>query len=224
MQNLLPQHRRDENDGGRSSAAVMPDRETTRPMSEACEGALCNRAMRERKLASAGSPMPAVGMPAHAKSRASERCDPTVELDGGRADIPCLCALGLPCRYRPNELPHWDPDARVLTFRREVVKQFRAPAPNQEAIISAFAEEGWAIGIDDPIPPKPGCTPKHRLHSTIEALNQNQVHKLIKFSGDGTGERVCWAPVDEELSGQDGKPPRPRTRKPKSTRRKRPSH
>ncbi len=95
MQNLLPQHRRDENDGGRSSAAVMPDRETTRPMSEACEGALCKRAMRERKLASAGSPMPAVDMPAHAKSPASEKCDPTVELDGGRADIPCLCALGL---------------------------------------------------------------------------------------------------------------------------------
>ena len=160
--------------------------------------------------------MPAVDIPAHAKSPASDKCDPTVELDAGRADIPCLCALGLPCRFRPNELPHWNSDARVLTFRGEVVKKFRVRAPNQEAIIAAFHEEGWAIGIDAPIPPTPGCAPKQRLRSTIEALNLNQAHALIKFSGDGTGERVCWAPVDETLSAQDGKPPRPRARKPKS--------
>ena len=89
-------------------------------------------------------------------------------------------------------LPTWCPLTRVLKINDKVVKHFKWPAPNQEKLINAFAEQGWPNRLDDPLPPNNGVCPKRRLHDTIKCLNRNQINKLIKFRGDGTAQGACW--------------------------------
>lgn len=90
--------------------------------------------------------------------------------------------------------PQWDGERRVLTVGGEVVKQFRLRAFNQEIVLSAFEEEGWPFSIDDPLSPIPDIPPKRRLSQTIKSLNTGQLCPLLRFRGDGSGERVCWVP------------------------------
>jgi hypothetical protein len=92
----------------------------------------------------------------------------------------------------PGPLPTWDQQRRELRIRRTVIKRFCVPAENQQTILSAFEEEGWAIHIDDPLPPADGIDPKRRLHSTIQCLNRNQRAHMLNFHGDGTGRGVRW--------------------------------
>ena len=92
----------------------------------------------------------------------------------------------------PAPIPTWDHQRRELRIGRTVVKRFCVPAENQETILSTFEEEGWAIHIDDPLPPAAGIEPKRRLHSTIHCLNRNQRAHLLNFHGDGTGCGVRW--------------------------------
>ena len=73
-----------------------------------------------------------------------------------------------------------------------MVKRFRVPAHNQEAVLAAFEEEGWPHRIDDPLPYCAGVKAKYRLHFTIGRLNQSVKQRLIRFFGDGTGEGICW--------------------------------
>jgi hypothetical protein len=93
----------------------------------------------------------------------------------------------------PEAVPIWDARARVLRFDGRVVKHFKVPAGNQELVLCAFEEEGWPRTIDDPLPPAAGLDAKRRLHDTINRLNRNQKHRLIHFSGNGSGRAVCWA-------------------------------
>jgi len=88
--------------------------------------------------------------------------------------------------------PHWDAMRRELIVGGQVVKRFRRPAPNQEAVISAFEEEGWPPAIFDPLPPDAEQDCKQRLHNTIKALNHSRLARVIRFRGDGTGQRVVW--------------------------------
>ena len=88
--------------------------------------------------------------------------------------------------------PAWDPERRVLSLDGRIVKHFKWPAVNQEAILAAFEEERWCSRIDDPLPPQPGQDPKRRLSDTIKCLNRKQASLLIHFRGDGTGEGVVW--------------------------------
>ncbi|MGE0759544.1 MAG: hypothetical protein AB7O38_21175 [Pirellulaceae bacterium] len=92
-------------------------------------------------------------------------------------------------------VPRWDCDYREIRYDNRVVKQFKLPSPNQEAILLAFEEEGWPPRIDDPLPPHPECDPKQRLHDTIRSLNRNQKNRLLRFKGDGTGQGVLWEAV-----------------------------
>ena len=92
-------------------------------------------------------------------------------------------------------LPHWDYDARVLSFDGQVVKEYRVPSPNQEVVLAAFQEEGWPNFIDDPLSPKGDLHPKQRLRDTIRYLNSHHKNKLIRFRGDGTGERIVWESI-----------------------------
>ena len=89
-------------------------------------------------------------------------------------------------------MPVWDQERRELRINDVVVKSFKLPSPNQEAILTALAEENWPVRIDDPLPPQLDLDPKRRLHDTIKSLNRNQKSRLIRFSGDGTGEGVLW--------------------------------
>jgi hypothetical protein len=88
--------------------------------------------------------------------------------------------------------PTWDSDRQQLRVGRVIVKEFKVPAANQEAILAAFEEDGWAPRIDDPLAPQLNQDSKRRLHDTINSLNRNQKHALIHFLGDGKGEGVRW--------------------------------
>ena len=63
------------------------------------------------------------------------------------------------CRSTDGSLPSWDAQRRVLQLGNELVKLFRVPAPNQEAVLSAFEEEGWPFRVDDPLPLSRNKTP-----------------------------------------------------------------
>ncbi len=97
----------------------------------------------------------------------------------------------------PQPIPRWDMVRRELAVDGQVVKRFRLPAPNQEAVLAAFEEEGWPLRIFDPLPPQGDVNPKRRLHETIKSLNQHRLARLIRFRGDGTGEGVFWELVTD---------------------------
>ena len=88
--------------------------------------------------------------------------------------------------------PSWDSDRQTLRVGGLLVKQFKVPAANQEAVLAAFQEERWPPRIDDPLPPRGDQNPKRRLHDTINSLNRNQKARAIRFLGDGSGEGVRW--------------------------------
>jgi hypothetical protein len=88
--------------------------------------------------------------------------------------------------------PTWDRDRQQLRVGKLIVKEFKVPASNQEAILAAFQEENWPPRIDDPLSPVPDQDPKRRLHDTINSLNRNQKQSLIRFLGDGSGQGVRW--------------------------------
>ena len=66
------------------------------------------------------------------------------------------------------------------------------PSLCQEAVLSAFEEEGWPPAIDDPLPPQVDQEPKRRLRDTIKSLNTNQLNPILSFRGDGSGLRILW--------------------------------
>jgi hypothetical protein len=97
--------------------------------------------------------------------------------------------------------PKWDRDRQELRLGAKIVKQFKVPAVNQEAILAAFEEESWPPRIDDPLPPHGELSPKRRLQETIKSLNRNQKRVLLRFLGDGSGQGVRWeiaSPADAE--------------------------
>ena len=123
-------------------------------------------------------------------------------VDAGAAEGRC-CA----CDGAPADLPRWDAEAKVLVFRGWIVKQFRRPAPMQEAIFDAFQEANWAVRMDDPLRPTPGTLPKEHLHATIRSLNQHQECPILRFLGDGSGERILWVGICRMIRLRQGRPP-----------------
>ncbi len=97
--------------------------------------------------------------------------------------------------HEPPRRPVWDPLLRQLRWHGHVVKHFRLPAPNQEAILAALEEEGWPPRMDDPLPLSADIDPKVRLHDAIKALNRHQCRRLLSFRGDGTGQGITWHEV-----------------------------
>ncbi len=99
--------------------------------------------------------------------------------------------------------PAWDSERRLLRFNGMPVKHFKWTAQNQEAILTAFEEEGWPPRIDDPLPPHDEQDSKRRLSDTIKCLNRKQDNSIIHFRGDGTGEGIIWEVVDPQVAGDD---------------------
>lgn len=93
---------------------------------------------------------------------------------------------------RTTRKPHWDAGRRELSLGGRIVKQFIVPASNQEAILSAFQEEGWPDHIDDPLPGNHGIDPRIRLNDVIYRLNRSQSQHLIRFHTNGNGDGVYW--------------------------------
>jgi hypothetical protein len=92
-----------------------------------------------------------------------------------------------------TETPRWDGEACQLWWKTLLIKEFRRPAANQELVLAALEEEGWPPRIDDPLPPTSIIDPKVRLHDTIKALNRHHLHPILRFSGNGKGQRIQWA-------------------------------
>lgn len=92
----------------------------------------------------------------------------------------------------PAATPRWDSSRRVLDFQGVVMKKFLRPAPNQECILAAFEEQGWPLRIGDPLPDESEVAAAARLHDAVKRLNRSMHVRIVRFSGDGTGEGVCW--------------------------------
>jgi hypothetical protein len=88
--------------------------------------------------------------------------------------------------------PRYDGDAHSLAWGWHVLKSYRQPSANQEIILAAAEELGWAAWFDDPLPGRGKGIPKVRLHDTIKNLNRRQSPHLVRFKGNGTGECVGW--------------------------------
>jgi hypothetical protein len=121
----------------------------------------------------------------------------------GEVQVEQLSLAGVAIPGFPHAVvPNWDSGSRTFLVGERLIKRFRVPSPNQEAVLDAFQEEGWPASIVDPLPPVGDQQPKSRLRDTIKCLNNNQVATLIRFRGDGTGQRVLWELVPELLSAE----------------------
>jgi hypothetical protein len=83
-------------------------------------------------------------------------------------------------------------DGGTLRAGSRVVKQFGRPAPSQDWLLRAFEQQHWQRCIDIPPLPEIKSNRKRFLHNTIQNLNRDQLHPLIRFYIDATGRRVCW--------------------------------
>lgn len=93
--------------------------------------------------------------------------------------------------------PFYDRELRELYARGQLVKLFKQPAPDQDAVLSSFEELGWPRRMDDPLRRKHGRQGANvRLRDTIKRLNRRQQRPLIRFRGDGTGKGIIWEYVD----------------------------
>ncbi len=122
-------------------------------------------------------------------SQGGARGGPSVDTSGPQFPIH-------PVAPPPTLKPHWDQSHRELRYNGQVVKRYRVPAQNQQAILDAFEEDGWPEFIDDPIPPDGDQDPKRRLNVTIKSLNRNQLAPLLRFHGNGNGLQVHWEAVN----------------------------
>ena len=56
---------------------------------------------------------------------------------------PRVAICRIPASEEQSGLPKWDRDRRQLRFDGQVVKEFKLPSPNQEAVLMALEEDGW---------------------------------------------------------------------------------
>ena len=76
------------------------------------------------------------------------------------------------------------------------MKKYRVPSVCQQAVLSAFEEEGWPAAIDDPLPPQIEQDPKRRLRDTIKSLNTNQTNAHLAFPRRRKRLRVLWEIIE----------------------------
>lgn len=95
----------------------------------------------------------------------------------------------------PNK-PHWNAEARKLTYRGKVVREVKRPkqANNIVTILAAFEAAGWPPRIDDPHGRKPSDETRRR---DMENLNKLIEPKLMKFACDGNGTGFLWESLSQ---------------------------
>lgn len=115
---------------------------------------------------------------------------------------------------RANQpIPNWDDQAGNLFFRGALVKHLSRRAVLQRFVLNVEQECGWPRRLDDPLPPRQSTVPKCRLNNLIKKLNAHRINPLIRFEGDGTGEGICWRPVDERHQPSTNTAPHGRRRR-----------
>jgi hypothetical protein len=94
--------------------------------------------------------------------------------------------------------PRWDGRKRELRFRGQLVFRLVRPAPLLEKVLDAFQRCGWLPLITDPLHPTFSKASHRRLRGVTRRLNDAQRHHwLLRFGGDGSGERIRWEPREE---------------------------
>jgi hypothetical protein len=94
---------------------------------------------------------------------------------------------------RLQQHPSWDKMSRTLSWRGGLVKQFRLDAANQQAVLEAFEEKGWAHCIVVVLPVDDGVVDAtKRLHDTLKNLNRS-VRPHLRFNQ--AGSKVAWEPL-----------------------------
>lgn len=90
----------------------------------------------------------------------------------------------------PNK-PHWNAEARKLTYRGKVVREVKRPkqAYNIVMILGAFEAAGWPPRIDDPHGRQPSDETRRR---DMENLNKLIRVPIIRFECDGNGTGFLW--------------------------------
>jgi hypothetical protein len=83
--------------------------------------------------------------------------------------------------------PHWDRQRKELSWGSVLVKRFRNPAPDQEAVLDAFEKAGWPPYIPSPLLSSAVQSAKTHLQETIKSLNWGHKWRLIRFGGTGAG-------------------------------------
>jgi hypothetical protein len=92
---------------------------------------------------------------------------------------------------RPRVGPRYVDASHSLFVGDVLVKRFKQPADDQEAILAAFEQAGWPESIHNPFRNRTRNT-KHRLRDAIARLNRCQVNNLIRFHNDSTGMGIWW--------------------------------
>jgi hypothetical protein len=92
------------------------------------------------------------------------------------------------CPKRPV-VPDWNKAKGELRFGGQLIRKIRvlAKPTNIQLIVDVFQEEGWPSSIDNPLS---GGADQHRLHLTLQSLNQGV--KRIRFHGHKGGNAIYW--------------------------------
>jgi len=88
-------------------------------------------------------------------------------------------------------VPKWDRDRLELRVGSTVVKRFKIPSVQQEAILAALEEKGWPGRIENPLGAAQGDAARG-MQQAIQSLNMNQKQPLIRFLEDAGGQAVLW--------------------------------
>jgi hypothetical protein len=94
---------------------------------------------------------------------------------------------------RRDPKPSWHKGLGTLRYRGEIIREVKAAATNVRLILDAFETDGWPDEIFDPLPPAEAKAPRRRAVETI-----NKDLRLIRFRSTGNGQRIAWAPIDED--------------------------
>ncbi len=99
------------------------------------------------------------------------------------------------------EKPHWDKDARRLTYRGELVREVKRPgqATNIVAILDAFEEAGWPSRIDDP---RGRDKNDESRRKDVESLNKKLLKSVMRFECDGTGTGFLWKSSEKSATAK----------------------
>ncbi len=108
--------------------------------------------------------------------------------------------FGSGTKQQPDK-PHWNKEARQLTFRGVLVREVKRPgqAANIVAILDAFEEAGWPPRIDDPRARDSSDETRRR---DIENLNKLLLEQVMRFACDGTGTGFQWKSIEKPAAAK----------------------
>ena len=129
------------------------------------------------------------------RSQQSPECPGEIELtQSGRELLNEImnAAVSITGDSSPLLRPHLEATRRELQFKGRVIKRFTRVAPNQELLLCAFEESGWANEIDDPLPPTGNVPPPDRLRNVVKKLNRTMCEHVIEFGVNDHGTLATW--------------------------------